>query len=59
MGELHEVTKKAWAELESPDHPFGELRLVPSNPLVVGARCMARHASFAALLLFLLWKDNF
>lgn len=58
MGELHEVTKKAWAELESPDHPFGELRLVPSNPLVVGAN-MARHASFAALLLFLLWKDNF
>ena len=25
LGELNELTKKLWAELESPDHPFGEL----------------------------------
>lgn len=47
MGELHEATKKARAETESSDHPFGELCLVSSTPPVVGAN-MARDALFAA-----------
>lgn len=51
MGDLHEVTKKLWAELESSDCSRGELYLISSNPLVIGAN-MARHALFEAPLLF-------